>query len=242
MIESGEKKLIVQETRLWDADSQETYSMRSKEDAHDYRYFPDPDLTPVIISREYVDKLRSELPELPDQKKTRFIKEFNLSDYDADVLTSVKQLADYYEEAVQKGANPKKAANWILSELLGQIEDPEKIFTFPVNPSGIAELLKLVDNNTISGKIAKTVFKDMIETGKSPQKIIDEKGLVQVSDSSAIEGIIDIVLKNNPQSVADYKNGKEKAIGFLVGQIMKESKGKANPNIVNELLLKKLNQ
>ena len=157
-------------------------------------------------------------------------------------LTSVKQLADYYEETVQNGANPKKTANWILSELLGQIEDPEKIFTFPVKPSGIAELLQLIDNNTISGKIAKTVFKDMIETGKSPRKIIDEKGLVQVSDSSAIEEIIDIVLKNNPQSVTDYKNGKEKAIGFLVGQIMKESKGKANPQVVNELLLKKLNQ
>lgn len=242
LIESGEKNLIVQETRLWDSERQETYSMRSKEDAHDYRYFPDPDLTPVIISREYVEKLRSELPELPDQKKVRFINEFSLSDYDAEVLTSVKQLADYYEETVMKGANPKKAANWILSELLGQIEDPEKIFSFTVKPSAIAELLKLVDNDTISGKIAKTVFKDMIETGKSPQKIIDEKGLTQMSDSSAIEGIIDVVLKNNPQSIADYKNGKEKAIGFLVGQIMKESKGKANPQIVNELLLKKLNQ
>lgn len=242
LIVSGEKELIIQETRLWDADRQETYSMRSKEDAHDYRYFPDPDLTPMVITREYVEKLRSELPELPDEKKARFITEFSLSDYDADVLTSVKQLADYYEEAVQKGAQPKKAANWILSELLGQIEDPEKISGFPVKPSGIAELLTLIDNNTISGKIAKTVFKDMIETGDSPRKIIDAKGLVQVSDSSEIEGIIDVVLKNNPQSVTDYKNGKEKAMGFLVGQIMKESKGKANPQVVNELLLKKLNQ
>jgi aspartyl-tRNA(Asn)/glutamyl-tRNA(Gln) amidotransferase subunit B len=242
LLESGEKHLIVQETRLWDADRQETYSMRSKEDAHDYRYFPDPDLTPIVISRDYVEKLRSELPELPDEKKNRFVNEFALSDYDAEVLTSVKQLADYFEETVQKGANPKKAANWITSELLGRIEDPEKIYTFPVKPDGIAELLKLVDNNTISGKIAKTVFKDMIDTGDSPQKIIDEKGLVQVSDSSAIEGIIDIVLANNQQSIDDYKNGKEKAIGFLVGQIMKESKGKANPQVVNELLLKKLNQ
>jgi len=242
LIESGEKNLIVQETRLWDADRQETYSMRSKEDAHDYRYFPDPDLTPMVISREYVEKLRSGLPELPDEKKNRFVSEFALSNYDADVLTSVKQLADYFEETVQKGANPKKAANWITSELLGRIEDPEQIFSFPVKPSGIAELLKLVDNNTISGKIAKTVFKDMIETGDAPQKIIDEKGLVQVSDTSAIEVIIDEVLKNNQQSIDDYKNGKEKVIGFLVGQIMKESKGKANPQIVNELLLKKLNQ
>ncbi len=242
LLDSGEKSLIIQETRLWDADRQETYSMRSKEDAHDYRYFPDPDLTPIVITREYVEKLRSELPELPDEKKNRFVKEFALTEYDAEVLTSVKQLADYYEEVVTRGANPKKAANWISSELLGQIEDPEKIFDFPVKPAGIADLLKLIDNNTISGKIAKTVFKDMIETGDSPQKIIDEKGLVQVSDSSAIEGIIDIVLKNNQQSIDDYKAGKEKAIGFLVGQIMKESKGKANPQVVNELLLKKLNQ
>jgi len=242
LIESGEKNLIIQETRLWDADRQETFSMRSKEDAHDYRYFPDPDLTPIVISKEYVEKLRSELPELPDARKKRFINGYSLSDYDADVLTSVKQLADYYEEVVQSGANPKKASNWISSELLGQIEDPELIFTFPVKPSGIAELLKLVDNNTISGKIAKSVFKDMIETGNAPQKIIDEKGLRQVSDSSEIEGIIDVVLKNNPQSIADYKSGKEKAIGFLVGQIMKESKGKANPQVVNELLLKKINQ
>jgi len=242
LIESGEKNLIVQETRLWDADRQETYSMRSKEDAHDYRYFPDPDLTPVILTQDYIQQLRNELPELPDEKRNRFISEFNLSEYDADVLTSVKQLADYYEESVLKGANPKKAANWISSELLGQIEDPEKIFSFPVKPSGIAELLMLVDNNTISGKIAKVVFKDMIETGNSPQKIIDEKGLVQVSDSSEIESVIDVVLKKNQQSIDDYKNGKEKAIGFLVGQIMKESKGKANPQVVNELLLKKLNQ
>lgn len=242
LIESGEKNLIIQETRLWDADRQETYSMRSKEDAHDYRYFPDPDLAPIVISGEYIEKLKRELPELPDSRKARFISEFALSDYDADVLTSVKQLADFYEETVQNGAQPKKAANWIQSELLGQIEDPENIFNCMVKPSGIAELLKLIDNNTISGKIAKMVFKDMMETGESPQKIIDAKGLVQVSDSSEIEGIIDTVLSNNRQSVDDYKNGKEKAMGFLVGQVMKESKGKANPQVVNELLLKKLNQ
>jgi aspartyl-tRNA(Asn)/glutamyl-tRNA(Gln) amidotransferase subunit B len=139
------------------------------------------------------------------------------------------------------GANPKKAANWISSELLGRLDDPEKIFELKIKPSAIAELLKLIDNNTISGKIAKTVFKDMLETGDSAQKIIDEKGLVQVSDSSEIEKIIDDVLAKNAQSVTDYKNGKEKALGFLIGQIMKESKGKANPQVVNELLIKKLN-
>ncbi len=242
LIESGEKSLIIQETRLWDAERQETYSMRSKEDAHDYRYFPDPDLPPIIITKDFVENLRRQLPELPDEKKARFTREYSLSDYDADILTSVKQLADYYEETVSMGANPKKASNWISSELLAQIEDPEMIFSFTVKPSDIAALLKLIDNNTISGKIAKTVFKHMVETGEAPQKIIDEKGLVQVSDSSEIEGIIDVVLKNNSQSVTDYKNGKEKALGFLVGQIMRESKGKANPQVVNELLLKKLNQ
>lgn len=240
LIESGEKNLIIQETRLWDADRQETYSMRSKEDAHDYRYFPDPDLTPVVITQDYVESLRKSLPELPDSRKERFMKEYSLSGYDAEVLTSVKQLADYYEETLSFNINPKKAANWITSELLGQIADPETIYSFPVKPSGIAELLGLVDNNTISGKIAKTVFKEMVETGGSAKKIIDEKGLVQVSDTSEIEGIIDIVIKNNPQSVDDYKNGKQKAMGFLIGQIMKESRGKANPQIVNELLLKKL--
>jgi aspartyl-tRNA(Asn)/glutamyl-tRNA(Gln) amidotransferase subunit B len=240
LIKSGEKELIVQETRLWDADRQETYSMRSKEHAEDYRYYPDPDLPPMIITKEYIEKLKTSLPELPDEKMNRFKNQFNLSDYDAEVLTSIKQLADYYEETVTNGANPKKAANWISSELLGRLDDPERIFDLKIKPSDIAELLKLIDNNTISGKIAKTVFKDMIETGDSPQKIIDEKGLVQVSDSSEIEKIIDDVLVKNAQSVTDYKNGKEKALGFLIGQIMKESKGKANPQIVNELLIKKL--
>jgi len=242
LIKSGEGNLIVQETRLWDADRQETYSMRSKEQAADYRYFPNPDLAPIIITDEYIETLRSSLPELPDARRDRFKAQFNLSDYDADVLTSVKQLADYYEETVVNGANPKKAANWISSELLGQLGDPEKIFELKVKPADIAELLKLIDNGAISGKIAKTVFRDMLETGNPAQKIIDEKGLVQVSDSSEIEKIIDDVLTKNTQVLADYKNGKEKALGFLIGQIMKESKGKANPQIVNELLLKKLNK
>jgi aspartyl-tRNA(Asn)/glutamyl-tRNA(Gln) amidotransferase subunit B len=242
LIESGEKNLIIQETRLWDADRQETYSMRSKEDAHDYRYFPDPDLTPVIIAQDYIEEMKKQLPELPDARKERFIKEYGLSEYDSEVLTSVKQLADYYEETLSFNINPKKAANWITSELLGQIADPEKIYSSTVKPSDIAELLGLIDNNTISGKIAKTVFREMVETGGSAKKIIDEKGLVQVSDTSEIEGIIDKVIKTNPQSVNDYKNGKQKAMGFLIGQIMKESRGNANPQIVNELLLKKLSE
>jgi len=160
--------------------------------------------------------------------------------YDAEVLTSVRQLSEYYEDVVKNGANPKKASNWIMSELMGQIQDPEDIMSFPVNSADLASLLKLIDNNTISGKIAKTVFRDMIETGKKPEVIIEEKGLTQVSDTSEIEAIIDKVLSSNQQSVDDFRNGKEKAMGFLVGQVMKESRGKANPQIVNEILIKKL--
>lgn len=241
LIEAGEKSLIIQETRLWDPDKQLTFSMRSKEDAHDYRYFPDPDLAPVIIDRDFVEELKKSLPELPDQKRERFIAEYNIPVYDAEVLTSVRQLSEYYEDVIKSGANPKKASNWIMSELMGQIQDPEDIMNFPVKSADLAALLKLIDDNTISGKIAKTVFRDMIETGEKPETIIEEKGLKQVSDTSEIEAIIDKVIASNQQSVDDFRNGKEKAIGFLVGQVMKESRGKANPQIVNEILIKKLN-
>ncbi len=241
LIDSGEKSSIIQETRLWDADRQETYSMRSKEDAHDYRYFPDPDLTPVIITDEYIESLRKSLPELPDARKNRFTSEYGIPLYDAEVLTAVKQVADYYEDVIKNGANPKKASNWIMSELLAQLPDPEQIQLFPVKPANLASLLKLVDDDTISGKIAKTVFREMIDTGKDADIIVEEKGMKQVSDTSEIEAIIIRVIESNAQSVEDYKNGKEKAMGFLVGQIMKESRGKANPKLVNELLLKKLN-
>ena len=241
LIDSGEKSSIIQETRLWDADRQETYSMRSKEDAHDYRYFPDPDLTPVILTGEYIESLKASLPELPDAKKNRFTVDYCIPLYDAEVLTSATLVADYYEEVIKNGANPKKASNWIMSELLAQLDDPEQISAFPVKPEALASLLKLIDNDTISGKIAKSVFKDMIETGKDAEHIVEEKGMKQVSDTSEIEGIISRVLESNTQSVEDYRNGKEKALGFLVGQVMKESRGKANPKMVNELLLKKLN-
>jgi len=241
LIESGEKHLIVQETRLWDPDKQITFSMRSKEDAHDYRYFPDPDLAPIVIDDDFVKKLKESLPELPDSKRERFIKEYNIPLYDAEVLTSVRQLAEYYERVISFGANPKKVSNWIMSELLGLVDDPEKIDDFPVKANQLAELLKLIDNETISGKIAKTVFREMIDTGNDPLYIVESKGLKQVTDSSEIESIVDRVIANNSQSVNDYKSGKEKAFGFLVGQVMRESKGKANPQLVNELLLKKLN-
>jgi len=231
---------IVQETRLWDADRNITFSMRSKEEAHDYRYFPEPDLPPIEISREFIEQLKKELPELPHQKRIRFMQQYGLPEYDAQVLTSTRQLASYYEAVVADGAQPKKASNWIMSEVLAKIDDPETIDSFIVKPKDLAILLKRIDDATISGKIAKTVFEEMLETGKNPDTIINEKGLRQVTDTGAIESIIDEVIKNNPKSVEDYKKGKDKALKFLIGQVMKESKGKANPQMVNDILIKKL--
>jgi aspartyl-tRNA(Asn)/glutamyl-tRNA(Gln) amidotransferase subunit B len=240
LAENGEIKSIVQETRLWNSELMKTYSMRSKEDAHDYRYFPDPDLLPIIIEDDYISRLKTNLPELPDAKKERFISQYGIPEYDAGVLTSVRQLAEYYEKVISRKTDPKKASNWIMSELMGQIEDPEKIGEFPVSAENLASLLQLVENNTINGKIAKTVFREMIESGLDAEEIVEKKGLRQVSDTGEIEKIIDAVLEANTQSVEDFRNGKAKAMGFLVGQVMKQSKGKANPQIVNEILLKKL--
>jgi aspartyl-tRNA(Asn)/glutamyl-tRNA(Gln) amidotransferase subunit B len=237
-IADGEK--IVQETRLWDADKNASFSMRSKEEAHDYRYFPDPDLPPITIDDAYIESIRSSLPELPEQKKARFISEYSLPEYDAGVLTSAKQCADYFEETVKLGANPKKASNWIMSEILAHVEDLEKIANFIITPKAVAKLIEMIDNNTISGKIAKTVFAEMLTSGAMPDVIVKEKGLTQVTNTGEIEKIVDDVISTNPQSVADFSAGKEKALGFLVGQIMKLSKGKANPQMANEILLKKL--
>jgi len=236
MTEYGET--IVQETRLWNADKLETYSMRSKEDSHDYRYFPDPDLAPVIVDKEFIDKLKSSLAELPDAKIDRFMKDFALPIYDASVLSSTRELAEYFEKTVSNGANPKKASNWIMSELLAHVDDSEKMESFIVKPESLAKLLLLVDKNVINGKIAKTVFSDMLQSGEDPEEIVNKKGLTQVSDTSEIEKIVEAVIAANPQSIADIKEGKAKAAGFLVGQVMKESKGKANPQIVNEILNK----
>lgn len=240
--EDGEKDKIVQETRLWNADKNETFSMRSKESANDYRYFPDPDLPPVILDDTYIDTIRKTLPELPKEKKTRFIKQYEISAIDAGVLTSIKELADYFEDVIKHGASAAKASNWIQSEILAKLKDPENIGSFSVTPKMLAELIALIEDNTISGKIAKTVLTEMIETGKAPSLIVEEKGLRQVTDTSAIEPVIDEVIAANPQSVNDFREGKEKALGFLVGQIMKASGGKANPQIVNNLLKKKLTE
>ncbi|HEY1405085.1 MAG TPA: Asp-tRNA(Asn)/Glu-tRNA(Gln) amidotransferase subunit GatB [Spirochaetota bacterium] len=238
LMEDGER--IVQETRLWDADKNISISMRSKEEAHDYRYFPDPDLPPIVLSDEYVNEIRSSLPELPDVKRTRFIGTLALPEYDAGVLTATKQVADYFDEVVKEGAAPKKASNWIMSELLARIDDQEKIGESKVTPKSLAKLISMIDDNTISGKIAKTVFIDMIDTGEMPDAIVAKKGLVQVTDTGEIERIVDDVIAANPQSVEDFKAGKEKAIGFLVGQTMKLSKGKANPQMANDIIMKKL--
>ncbi len=233
---------IVQETRLWDAERNITQAMRSKEEAHDYRYFPEPDLPPIEISNDYVEQLKNELPELPYEKCDRFVKQYGLPRYDAQVLTVTRQLALYYETVVSNGAHPKKASNWIMSELLAKIDDPEKIDTFIVSPQNLAILLKRIDDATISGKIAKTVFEEMLKTGNDPDAIINEKGLRQVTDTAAIESIIDEVIKSNPKSVEDFKSGKDKALKFLIGQVMKESRGKANPQIVNDIMIQKLSK
>ena len=238
VLEAGGK--IDQETRLYDAGLNETRTMRSKEDAHDYRYFPDPDLPPLVFTQEFVDNIRKTMPELPDQKKERYIREFGLSPYDASVLTAEKQSAEYFETVV-KGNDPKLASNWITAELFGRLNKLGKsIEDSPVSAKEFSGLVKLMGDNVISGKIAKEVLDLMIETGKSAADIVSEKGLTQITDTGAIEAIIDKIIAANPDNVAAYKSGKDKIFGFFVGQVMKETGGKANPAAVNELLKAKL--
>jgi aspartyl-tRNA(Asn)/glutamyl-tRNA(Gln) amidotransferase subunit B len=241
MVERGEK--IVQETRLWDPDKNKTFTMRTKEEAHDYRYFPDPDLKPLIVSEELINKMRSELPELPIAKKARFISSQGLPEYDAEVLTTEKDLADYYEATAKVCNNHKAASNWIMTELLRELNNNNlEIKASPIKPAPLGQLIALIDKGTISGKIAKTVFLEMWKTGKDPEAIVKEKGLVQLSDPAAVEKIVDEVLAANAQQVEDHKSGKKKNLfGFFVGAVLKASKGQANPEIVNEILQKKLN-
>ena len=238
VIEAG--GTIKQETRLWDNAKGETRSMRSKEEAHDYRYFPDPDLLPLVIEQSFVDAIKATLPELPDQKKHRFMKDYGLSFYDASVLIMERARADFYE-TVASGRDAKLAANWVINELLGALnKDGKTLAESPVTAKQLGELIGLIKDNTISGKIAKDVFADMMATGKDASKIVDEKGLKQVTDSGAIEKIVDEVIAENPDNVAAYKGGKDKLFGFFVGQVLKKSGGKANPDMVNDLLKKKL--
>lgn len=236
--ESGDT--IEQETRLFDTSTGETRTMRSKEDAHDYRYFPDPDLLPLHITQAFVDELAANLPELPDQKKNRYIEELGLSAYDASVLVADKTVAAYFEEAAA-GHDPKLAANWVTAELFGRLNKADlSIEDSPVSAKQLSGLLGLIEDNTISGKIAKTVFDEMFASGKEAAQIVEEKGLKQVTDTGAIEAIIDEVIAANQDKVAEYKSGKDKLFGFFVGQVMKASQGKANPQAVNEILKGKL--
>lgn len=234
--------VIVQETRRWDEAQAKTFSMRGKEQAHDYRYFPDPDLVSVHISEEWKEAIRATIPELPDARKARYASEYGLPDYDAAVITSSKLLADFFEDSLNYTKDAKAVSNWIMGDLLGYLNSNNlELSEVKITGQGLGEMIGLIEKGTISSKIAKTVFKEMLESGKLPAQIVEEKGLVQISDEGAIKSIVEQVVANNPQSVEDYKAGKQKAIGFLVGQVMKESKGKANPALANKLLVEVLN-
>ncbi len=238
LLEIGKK--IKQETRLFDTKKNETRSMRSKEEAHDYRYFPDPDLLPLEIKQSFVDTLKKKLPELPDQKKDRFIKKFKLTPYEANVLVSEVDTSKYFEEVI-KNADIKLAKNWIIVELFAVLNDKNlSIKESPVSPKNLALLINAISSGEISGKIAKKVFEIMVETGKNAKKIIDEKGLKQQSDPKELEKIVNGVLEKNSQKVVEYKSGKQKLFGFFIGEIMKISSGKANPKLVNDILKEKL--
>ncbi|NLY40471.1 MAG: Asp-tRNA(Asn)/Glu-tRNA(Gln) amidotransferase subunit GatB, partial [Desulfovibrionales bacterium] len=238
-IEDGEK--LFQETRLFDAAKGETRSMRGKEEAHDYRYFPDPDLVPLVLEPAWVEQWRAELPELPQARLLRFCDALGLPEYDAQVLTAEKDIADYFEAAVAVYAEPKKVSNWVMGEVMRELNDRSATLeACKLVPADLARLIKLVDEGVISGSIAKSVFKDLFETGGDPEAYVKAKGLVQISDTSAIEGYVDEVIAENPDEVERFKAGDKKLTGFFVGQVMKKSKGKANPGLVNQLLTKKL--
>ncbi len=240
LLEGGE---VVQETRLWDPVKGVTLSMRSKEEAHDYRYFPDPDLLPLVIDPAWVETVRKSLPELPAERKSRFATDYDLPDYDAGVLTSSRDLADYFEACLEEIRQPKQVSNWIMGPLLGLLNAQGlSIDQSPIPAGELAGLLKLIDNEVISGKIAKTVFEEMAGSGKSAKAIVEEKGLAQLSDSSALEAEIDRLIAAAPDEVARFKAGNNKLMGFFVGQVMKATQGKANPKLVNQILSKKLNE
>ena len=236
---------VTQETRLWDPDAEVTRSMRSKESAHDYRYFPDPDLLPLEIDDEWVGEIRATLPELARERQTRFMEQYGLSAYDADILTQRRDVADYLEAAVAAHGNPKAIGNWLMGDLFRVLKERKldaalRIEHWPVDAADLARMVQLVDEGTISGKLAKTVFNDMLETGKGPDAIVKEKGLEQVSDTGALDAAVDEVLAACEAQVAEFRAGKEKVFGFLVGQVMKATRGKANPQMVNEILRSKL--
>ncbi|HHD11049.1 MAG TPA: Asp-tRNA(Asn)/Glu-tRNA(Gln) amidotransferase subunit GatB [Deltaproteobacteria bacterium] len=241
LLESGER--VVQETRLFEPSTGKTRSMRSKEEAHDYRYFPEPDLLPLVVEQEEIEAIMVMLPELPAQKKERFMKEYGLPSYDAGILTSSKRLADFYEECVRLFEEPKTISNWIMSELLRLLKEHNiSIEETPIGADRFTALLKLVREGKISGKIGKEVLEEMFATGKDAQTIIEEKGLSQISDESELLTIIDKILEENPENVERYRAGKTKLIGFFVGEVMKATRGKANPQLVNKLLKERLDK
>ena len=239
LVENG--GIVIQETRLWDDAQGATNSMRSKEEAHDYRYFPDPDLVPILVDDAWIAKIRKDLPELPLDKRERFVKDYQIPAYDAGVLTADKALAHYYEEVVKFCLQPKAASNWIMGDVMRFLnEEKRDIRQCPITAKSLADMIRLIDEGAISGKMAKEIVEDMYKTGKSPQTIIKEKGLVQITDEGELIESITSIIKANPNQLADYRGGKEKLFGFFVGQVMKATHGKANPQLVNELLKKML--
>jgi aspartyl-tRNA(Asn)/glutamyl-tRNA(Gln) amidotransferase subunit B len=232
---------IIQETRLWNSETGRTESMRSKEEAHDYRYFPEPDLVPLEISHEMFEQIRATLPELPDEKIKRFVTDYRLPDYDAQILSEERDIAEWFEEAVRLGAKPKEVSNWILTEIMRYLnETGQEIREIKLKPLHLVELLNLIDKGTISRNIAKNILPEMLNTGSSAEKIVQERGLTQISDTSELESLVDEILNRNPKEVQRYREGETKLMGFFVGQVMKATKGKANPKIVNEILRRKL--
>lgn len=236
---------LIQETRLWDADHEVTRSMRSKEHAHDYRYFPDPDLLPLVIDQKWIEEIRANLPELPGARKERFVTQYGLPPYNAELLTARRDVADYFEAAIRIHSNSKAISNWVIGDLFRVIKERNleqklRITTWPITPENLAQLVQMIDEEKISGKMAKTIFQEMLERGESPEKIARRKGLEQVTDLDSIEKAVDQVLGAHSRQVSEYRAGKEKVFGFLVGQVMKLTQGKANPKKVNEILQNKL--
>jgi aspartyl-tRNA(Asn)/glutamyl-tRNA(Gln) amidotransferase subunit B len=239
LLESGRE--ISQETLLWDADNNEALPMRGKEDAHDYRYFPDPDLVPLEISEAWLSEIGAMLPELPAPRRRRMIEQYGLPQYDADILTESRLLADYFEAAAQQCGDPKSASNWIMGEVLRELKErQEDISAFPVQPANLARLITLVNEGTISRSAAKTVFDAMLTSGKAPEVIVKEQGLLQISDTGELAKQVEAILNANPAEVQKYLDGKAQVLGFLVGQVMRVTRGKANPKVVNEILLREL--
>jgi aspartyl-tRNA(Asn)/glutamyl-tRNA(Gln) amidotransferase subunit B len=241
LLESGRE--VVQETRLWNEGRGETAPLRSKEDAHDYRYFPEPDLRPLAVSPSWLAEVRASLPELPAARRARFVSEYALPEYDAGVLTQERALADYFEEAARESGNAKAASNWIMTELLRKLKDDARpLASAPVAPSALASLIKLVGAGTISGKIAKDVFETMWATGDAASVIVEREGLAQLDDEGALASAVAEVIAASPEQVASYRGGKAAALGWFVGQVMKKTAGRANPQRVNALLKKALDE